>query len=154
MSKQTNASLIHNLRHRERRPKLALVCTSPAKVLGPALKIKPARRRTLPYTIDLLQHYRHHDPRHHHQTFVYPTTRNNTSRIVHRLLFLLITLGLTAGPTFYITSVEPSTDSQLPLILSIGIVQFFISVVATLLFSGGITATAASPPTPRPFQVQ
>ncbi|KDQ20392.1 glycosyltransferase family 48 protein [Botryobasidium botryosum FD-172 SS1] len=62
-----------------------------------------------------------------------PTTWNNTSHLARRLLFLLITFGLTAGPTFYIASADPNTDSQLPLIL--GIVQFFISVVATLLFS-------------------
>ncbi|KAI0059937.1 1-3-beta-glucan synthase [Artomyces pyxidatus] len=63
-----------------------------------------------------------------------PTTWNNTSHLTRRLIFLLVTLGLTAGPTVYIGIVEtsPSAGGQLALIL--GIVQFFISVVATLLF--------------------
>lgn len=62
-----------------------------------------------------------------------PTTWNNTSHLTRRLLFLCITLALTAGPTFYIAFFDsPSTTSSVPLIL--GIVQFFIAVVATLLF--------------------
>jgi 1,3-beta-glucan synthase len=49
-------------------------------------------------------------------------------------VFLLITLGLTCGPTFYIAIAVNNGDSgQLALIL--GIVQFFISVAATLLFA-------------------
>ncbi|KZT38590.1 1,3-beta-glucan synthase [Sistotremastrum suecicum HHB10207 ss-3] len=60
-----------------------------------------------------------------------PTTWNNTSHLTRRLLFLFVTLALTAGPTFYIALFD-NQSSQLPLIL--GIVQFFISVVATLLF--------------------
>lgn len=65
-----------------------------------------------------------------------PTTWNNTSHLSRRLLFLFITLALTCGPTFYIAIAENSsngTTSSLSLIL--GIVQFFISVVATLLFA-------------------
>ena len=63
-----------------------------------------------------------------------PTTWNNTSHLTRRLLFLLVTLGLTAGPTFYIAIAESRTRNQtVPLIL--GIVQFFISVVATLIFA-------------------
>jgi len=63
-----------------------------------------------------------------------PTTWNNTSHLTRRLLFLFITLALTAGPTFYIGFFDsPSTTSSVPLIL--GIVQFFISIVATLLFA-------------------
>jgi len=63
-----------------------------------------------------------------------PTTWNNTSHLTRRLVFLLITLALTAGPTIYIAIAESKTQNQsLPLIL--GIVQFFISVVATLLFA-------------------
>ncbi|KAG2159276.1 glycosyltransferase family 48 protein [Suillus bovinus] len=65
-----------------------------------------------------------------------PTTWNNTSHLSRRLLFLFITLGLTCGPTFYIAIAENNSDgttSSLALIL--GIVQFFISVVATLLFA-------------------
>ncbi|KAJ3771798.1 1,3-beta-glucan synthase [Lentinula raphanica] len=63
-----------------------------------------------------------------------PTTWNNTSHLTRRLVFLLVTLGLTSGPTFYIAIVvHNGSAGQLALIL--GIVQFFISVVAVLLFS-------------------
>jgi len=63
-----------------------------------------------------------------------PTTWNNTSHLTRRLVFLFITLGLTCGPTFYIAIVEHNnTGGQLSLIL--GIVQFFISVIATVLFA-------------------
>ncbi|KAG8702002.1 1,3-beta-D-glucan synthase, partial [Ceratobasidium sp. 394] len=66
-------------------------------------------------------------------TFI-PTTWNNTSHLSRRLLFLLVTLGLTCGPTFYIGFVNDGSDgSSLPLIL--GIIQFFIAIIATLLFS-------------------
>ncbi|KAG8936339.1 1,3-beta-D-glucan synthase [Tulasnella sp. 419] len=62
-----------------------------------------------------------------------PTTWNNTSHLTRRLIFLLVTLGLTAAPTVYIALYEnPREKSNLPLIL--GIVQFFISVIATILF--------------------
>ncbi len=62
-----------------------------------------------------------------------PTTWNNTSHLTRRLLFLIIVLGLTAAPTVYIALYENlRVPSSLPLIL--GIVQFFIGVVATLLF--------------------
>jgi 1,3-beta-glucan synthase len=63
-----------------------------------------------------------------------PTTWNNTSHLTRRLLFLLVTFALTAGPTIYIAIAESQTPNQtVPLIL--GIVQFFISVVATLIFA-------------------
>ncbi|KAF9011974.1 1,3-beta-glucan synthase [Cyathus striatus] len=63
-----------------------------------------------------------------------PTTWNNTSHLTRRLLFLFVTLGLTSGPTFYIAiAVHNGTDGSLALIL--GIVQFFISVIATVLFA-------------------
>ncbi|KZT28283.1 glycosyltransferase family 48 protein [Neolentinus lepideus HHB14362 ss-1] len=63
-----------------------------------------------------------------------PTTWNNTSHLTRRLLFLFITLALTAGPTFYVgIAVGNHSGGSLPLIL--GIVQFFISVVVTLLFA-------------------
>jgi 1,3-beta-glucan synthase len=63
-----------------------------------------------------------------------PTTWNNTSHLTRRLLFLLVTLGLTCGPTFYIAiAVRNGNSGQLALIL--GIVQFFISVVASVLFA-------------------
>jgi 1,3-beta-glucan synthase len=62
-----------------------------------------------------------------------PTTWNNASHLTTRLIFLLVILALTAGPTFYIAMVDARpAQTQLPLI--IGIVQFFISVVATMVF--------------------
>jgi len=51
---------------------------------------------------------------------------------MRRLIFLFVVLVLTAGPTFYIALTD-TTSNQLALIL--GIVQFFISVAATLLFA-------------------
>lgn len=63
-----------------------------------------------------------------------PTTWNNTSHLTRRLLFLLVTLALTAGPTFYIAIVENQTGAGGSLALILGIAQFFISIVATLLF--------------------
>nr|QCR99115.1 1,3-beta-D-glucan synthase [Grifola frondosa] len=63
-----------------------------------------------------------------------PTTWNNTSHLTRRLIFLAITLALTAGPTFYIAIAESSSPGG-SLALILGIVQFFISVVATLLFA-------------------
>lgn len=64
-----------------------------------------------------------------------PTTWNNTSHLTHRLIFLVITFGLTAGPTFYVAIAEhqPGRGGSLSLIL--GVVQFFIAAVATLFFS-------------------
>ena len=48
-------------------------------------------------------------------------------------MFLFVTLGLTRGPTFYITIVEHNgMGGSFALIL--GIVQVFISVIATILF--------------------
>jgi 1,3-beta-glucan synthase len=47
-----------------------------------------------------------------------PTTRDYTSHLTRRVLFLLVTLALMAGPTFYI-AIAGATDSQLPLILGI-----------------------------------
>ncbi|KDQ56816.1 glycosyltransferase family 48 protein [Jaapia argillacea MUCL 33604] len=63
-----------------------------------------------------------------------PTTWNNTSHLTRRLLFLFVTLGLTCGPTFYIATAESNGNGG-SLALILGIVQFFISVVATLLFA-------------------
>jgi 1,3-beta-glucan synthase len=63
-----------------------------------------------------------------------PTTWINSSHLARRLLFLLVTLALTSGPTFYIAIVESNgMGGSLSLIL--GVVQFFISAIATLLFS-------------------
>ncbi|PCH38206.1 glycosyltransferase family 48 protein [Wolfiporia cocos MD-104 SS10] len=60
-----------------------------------------------------------------------PTTWNNASHLTTRLIFLLVVLALTGGPTVYIALVDDS-ESNIPLI--VGIVQFFVSVVATLAF--------------------
>ncbi|KAF5373903.1 hypothetical protein D9758_000575 [Tetrapyrgos nigripes] len=63
-----------------------------------------------------------------------PTTWNNASHLTTRLIFLLVILALTAGPTFYIASVDDRPNlNQVPLI--VGIVQFFISVVVTVVFA-------------------
>jgi 1,3-beta-glucan synthase len=63
-----------------------------------------------------------------------PLTLNNTSHLACRLLFLLVTLALTAGPTVYILITENQLGSSRSLPLILGIAQFFISVSATLLF--------------------
>jgi len=63
-----------------------------------------------------------------------PTTWNNTSHLACRLLFLVVKLALTCGPTFYISIVE-SNGTGGSLLLILGIVQFFISVIATVLFA-------------------
>ncbi|KAG8834634.1 1,3-beta-D-glucan synthase [Serendipita sp. 399] len=63
-----------------------------------------------------------------------PTTWNNTSHLTRRLLFLLVALAVTTAPTFYIALTDnPKNKSNIPLI--VGLVQFFISVVLTLLFA-------------------
>jgi 1,3-beta-glucan synthase len=68
--------------------------------------------------------------------FMYiPTTWNNASHLTTRYVFLLVILALTGGPTVYIAYVESRptpTTSQIPVI--VGIVQFFISIVATVAF--------------------
>lgn len=62
-----------------------------------------------------------------------PTTWNNASHLTTRLIFLLVVLALTGAPTIYIAMVDDRRDlNQIPLIISI--VQFFISVVATISF--------------------
>ncbi|PLW44128.1 hypothetical protein PCANC_13795 [Puccinia coronata f. sp. avenae] len=60
-----------------------------------------------------------------------PTTWNNTSHLARRGTFLLLTLALTAGPTIYIAGFD--RDSSTASIISM--IQFGISVVATILFS-------------------
>lgn len=63
-----------------------------------------------------------------------PTTWNNASHLTTRLVFLLIILALTAGPTVYIAMVDgKGNNGNIPLI--VGIVQFFISVIATVAFA-------------------
>ncbi|KII91785.1 glycosyltransferase family 48 protein [Plicaturopsis crispa FD-325 SS-3] len=64
-----------------------------------------------------------------------PTTWNNTSHLTRRLLFLFVTLAVTCGPTIYIAIAVRSADDGGSVALIIGIVQFFISVVVTLLFA-------------------
>jgi 1,3-beta-glucan synthase len=57
-----------------------------------------------------------------------PTTWNNASHLTTRFVFLLVILALTAGPTFYVATVDDfptSTRSNVPLI--VGMVQFFVS---------------------------
>ena len=55
--------------------------------------------------------------------FMYiPTTWNNASHLTTRLIFLLVILALTGGPTVYIALVETGTNptnSQIPLIIGI-----------------------------------
>jgi 1,3-beta-glucan synthase len=70
------------------------------------------------------------------QSFRTSTTwKNNTCHLTRRLPFLLVTLALTAVPTFCITIVENQPggggESIAPIL---GIAQFFISIGATLLF--------------------
>ncbi|CDO68303.1 Glycosyltransferase Family 48 protein [Trametes cinnabarina] len=63
-----------------------------------------------------------------------PTSWHNAGHLTTRLVFLLVVLALTGGPTFYIAIVDDRPgQGNIPLI--IGIAQFFISVVATLAFS-------------------
>ncbi|KIL69738.1 glycosyltransferase family 48 protein [Amanita muscaria Koide BX008] len=62
-----------------------------------------------------------------------PTTWNNTSHLTTRIIFLLVILALTGGPTVYVALVDGKPNQgQLPLIIAI--VQFFISVTATIAF--------------------
>lgn len=68
-------------------------------------------------------------------TIYIPTTWNNTSHLSRRLLFLFITLALTCGSTIYIAITERSAAGGGSLALILGIVQLFIAVVVTLLFS-------------------
>jgi len=63
-----------------------------------------------------------------------PTTWNNASHLTTRLIFLLVILALTGGPTVYIVLVNnQKNQGQIPLI--VGIVQFFVSAVATIAFA-------------------
>lgn len=66
--------------------------------------------------------------------FCIPITRDNTSYLARRLVFLLIALALTVGPTIYVATKGIQTqDQRIPLLL--GIVQFFIAVAITLIFA-------------------
>ncbi|KZV64948.1 glycosyltransferase family 48 protein [Peniophora sp. CONT] len=65
--------------------------------------------------------------------FYIPTTWNNASHLTTRLIFLLVVLAITGGPTVYIAIVDARPNQgQVPLI--IGVVQFFVSVVVTIIF--------------------
>ncbi|KAJ7726904.1 1,3-beta-glucan synthase [Mycena metata] len=63
-----------------------------------------------------------------------PTTWNNTSHLTRRLVFLLVILAITCGPTFYI-AIAASNGTAGKVTEIIGIVQFVVSVVATLVFA-------------------
>ncbi|EGG08858.1 family 48 glycosyltransferase [Melampsora larici-populina 98AG31] len=60
-----------------------------------------------------------------------PTTWNNTSHLARRMIFLVVILALTAGPTVYIAGFDRTSQTA----KLIAIIQFCISVVATILFS-------------------
>lgn len=60
-----------------------------------------------------------------------PTTWNNTSHLARRLIFLLVILAITGGPSVYIAIW--AQEGRISLIL--GIVQFFCSVLATAMFA-------------------
>ncbi|KAJ6591232.1 1,3-beta-glucan synthase [Mycena vulgaris] len=63
-----------------------------------------------------------------------PTTWNNTSHLSRRLLFFAVILALTCGPTFYIALVASAGNAG-SVTRIVGIVQFCVSVVVTLLFA-------------------
>lgn len=63
-----------------------------------------------------------------------PTTWNNTIHLWRRLLFLMITFAVTSAPTIYIALAQKHSSSG-SFTLALGIVQFFLSIVATLIFS-------------------
>jgi len=55
------------------------------------------------------------------------TPRNNTSHLIHRFLFLPVTLlALTAGLTFYIAIVENQPGGGRSLALILGIARFHL----------------------------
>lgn len=60
-----------------------------------------------------------------------PTTWNNTSHLTRRLIFLLVILAITGGPSIYIAFFDQ--NSNIAKIISI--VQFGLSVAATAMFA-------------------
>lgn len=60
-----------------------------------------------------------------------PTTWNNTSHLTRRLIFLLIILAITGGPSIYIAFFDQT--SQVSLIISI--VQFGLAVASVVMFT-------------------
>lgn len=63
--------------------------------------------------------------------FFVPTTWNNTSHLSQRMVFLLVILAINVGPSIYILGISRKSSAA----LVIGIVQFFISLVTTLVFA-------------------
>lgn len=61
-----------------------------------------------------------------------PTTWNNASHLTTRLIFLLVILALTGGPTVYIALVD-TAKSNIPLYISYA--QFGVAVVSTVAFA-------------------
>lgn len=60
-----------------------------------------------------------------------PTSWHNASHLTMRAVLLLIVLAITAGPTIYIAGFDQDSDAA----RIVGLVQFVVSVVATLTFS-------------------
>jgi 1,3-beta-glucan synthase len=60
-----------------------------------------------------------------------PTTWNNTSHLARRLIFLLVILAITGGPSVYIAIWDQS--GRISLILAI--VQLSVSILATIMFA-------------------
>ncbi|KAI5450042.1 1,3-beta-D-glucan synthase [Naganishia albida] len=60
-----------------------------------------------------------------------PTTWNNTSHLMRRLVFLLVILAITGGPSIYIAFFEQSSNVS----LIISVVQFAIAICAVVMFS-------------------
>lgn len=60
-----------------------------------------------------------------------PTTWNNTSHLARRLVFLLVILAITGGPSVYIAIWDQS--GRISLILAI--VQFAVSILVTIMFA-------------------
>ena len=61
-----------------------------------------------------------------------PTTWNNASHLTTRLIFLLVILALTSGPTVYIALVD-TAKSNIPLYIAYA--QFGVAVVSTVIFA-------------------
>ncbi|KAJ7242038.1 1,3-beta-glucan synthase [Mycena rebaudengoi] len=64
-----------------------------------------------------------------------PTTWNNTSHLSRRLLFLVVILAITGGPTFYVAIAESAPGGGGMVARIVGMVQFIISAIVTLIFA-------------------
>ncbi|GJN87989.1 hypothetical protein Rhopal_000944-T1 [Rhodotorula paludigena] len=60
-----------------------------------------------------------------------PTTWNNTSHLLRRMVALLICLGIMIGPTVWIAAARPTSNAA----LIVGIVQFVVAVILVVTFS-------------------